>query len=69
MQIPVDPVLLRQQNYDTALRQACDQLSELGIRNFIHYEDRRRVELLDQACSVFPVIDPMRSVIILPVEL
>ena len=69
MQIPVDPVLLRQQNYDTALRQACDQLSELGIRNFIHYEDRRRVELLDQACSVFPVIDPMRSVIIFPVEL
>ena len=68
MQIPVDPVLLRQQNYDTALRQACDQLSELGIRNFIHYEDRRRVELLDQARSVFPVIDPMRSVIILAAE-
>ena len=69
MQIPVDPVLLQQQNYDAALRQACDQLSELGIRNFIHYEDRRRVELLDQARSVFPVIDPMRSVISLAVEL
>ena len=69
MDLPVTATLLRQQNYDAALRQACDQLSELGIRNFIHYEDRRRVELLDQACSVFPVIDHMRSVIILPVEL
>lgn len=69
MHIPVNPAWLRSQNYDAALREACDQLSELGIRNFIHYEDRRRVELLDQARSVFPVIDPMRSVIILPVEL
>ena len=69
MDLPVTVTLLRQQNYDAALRQACDQLSELGIRNFIHYEDRRRVELLDQARSVYPVIDPMRSVIILPVEL
>ena len=69
MHIPVNPAWLRSQNYDAALREACDKLSELGIRNFIHYEDRRRVELLDQACSVFPVIDPMRSVIILPVEL
>ena len=68
MDLPVTVTLLRQQNYDAALRQACDQLSELGIRNFIHYEDRRRVELLDQARSVFPVIDPMRSVISLAVE-
>ena len=68
MDLPVTVTLLRQQNYDAALRQACDQLSAQGIRNFIHYEDRRRVELLDQARSIYPVIDPMRSVIILAAE-
>ena len=36
--IPVPSELLKQQRYDDALKCACDELSALGVRNFIHWE-------------------------------
>lgn len=35
--IPVPPDLLKQQRYDDALKCACDELSRLGVQNFIHW--------------------------------
>jgi len=56
MFIPVDAALLRRQEYDCALRSACDQLSANGVRNYIHYGQPRTVELLDEERMLRPVI-------------
>ena len=61
--IPVPPDLLKQQRYDDALKCACDELSRLGVQNFIHWEwdnnNQHRetlVELIDQRELFLPVI-------------
>lgn len=69
MHIPVSAGLLRVQNYDAALREACDQLSRQGIRNFIHYGYPRSVELLDWKFSVVPVVDHKAHSIIFSITL
>lgn len=62
MFIQVDKQLLRNQQYDEALRQACDALSAQGIKNYIHYaEPCRIVELFDPPQSLKVQIDPMRG--------
>lgn len=65
MHIPVNPAWLRSQNYDAALREACDKLSQQGIRNYIHYQTPRLVELLDQAVLLEPGIDHVNGMVIL----
>ena len=61
--IPADPELLKQHRYDEALRQACDELSALGVQNYIHWEwdskNQHRatlVELIGQPGLFLPVI-------------
>ncbi|WP_024873142.1 hypothetical protein [Tolumonas lignilytica] len=62
MFIQVNKQLLRNQQYDDALRQACDKLSSQGIKNFIHYvEPCRVVELFDPPQRLKAQIDPMRG--------
>jgi hypothetical protein len=47
MFIKVDRSLMRSQDYDAALRKACDNLSAQGIKNYLHYSEPRVVELTD----------------------
>ena len=62
MFIQVDRQLLRNQQYDDALRQACDYLYSHGIKNYIHYaEPCRIVELFDPPEKLVVRIDPMRG--------
>lgn len=62
MFIKVDRSLLRSQDYDAALRQACDALSVQGIKNYIHYaEPNRVVELFNPPERLIVRIDPMRG--------
>ena len=68
LQIPVADYWLKTQNYDSALREACDWLSQQGIRNFIHYNHPRQVELLDYGYCVEPVIDHQLNCVQLAVE-
>lgn len=63
--IPVPPDLLKQQRYDDALKCACDELSSLGVQNFIHWhcwnQDNKHgitlVELIGQPGLFLPVIN------------
>jgi len=57
MLILVDAGLLQRQDYDSALRSACDKLSAQGIRNWIDYWPERRVRLLDDDKVMRPVVD------------
>lgn len=57
MFVQLDADVLRRQDYDCALRAACDQLSAQGIRNWIDYWPERRVRLLDDDKVMRPVVD------------
>ena len=64
MIIQVDKQLLRNQQYDEALRQACDALSAHGVQNYIHWDwdnnNQHRVtlvELIGQPGLFLPVIN------------
>lgn len=70
MFVTVDRHLLRSQDYDRCLRNACDQLYRQHINNFIHYSrDKhpifseidfylsRIVELTDTHQFLVPVVD------------
>ena len=70
MFVTVDRHLLRSQDYDRCLRNACDQLYRQHINNFIHYaRDQhpifraydfylsRLVELTDTHTFFIPVVD------------
>ena len=61
--VPVTPELFKQQRYDDAIRAACDALSALGVKNFIHWDwDENNahrvtlVELIGQPGLFLPVI-------------
>jgi hypothetical protein len=47
MFIKVDRSLMRSQDYDAALRKACDAMSSKGAKNFLHYTEPRVVELTE----------------------
>ena len=64
MNLPADSSLLKQHRYDEALRQACDDLSAQGIKNFIHYEGDEQnqhhetlVELFNPPQFLKPIIN------------
>lgn len=70
MFVTVDPKLMRSQDYDRCLRNACDQLYRAGVNNFIHYHHdhhpifrvmdiylSRIVELTDTHQFLVPVVD------------
>ncbi len=57
MFIAIDADALRRQDYDLALRVACEQLSSQGVRNYIHHWPSRTVELLDEKRMLRPVVD------------
>lgn len=62
MFIQVDKQLLHDQQYDEALRQACDFLHAQGFKNYIHYaEPYRIVELFEPPAKMAVRIDPMRG--------
>jgi len=57
MLITIDTSLLRQQDYDNALRSASEKLSAKGIRNYVHYSPSRLLELTDEKKWFRPVVD------------
>ncbi len=57
MLITIDSGLLRQQDYDNALRSASEKLSAEGIRNYVHYNPSRMLELTDEKKWFRPVVD------------
>lgn len=57
MFVTVDRNLMRSQDYDACLRNACDQLYKQGIQNWIYYDEPRHVELLATHRHLIPVID------------
>ena len=66
--VPVAPELFKQQRYDDAIRSACDELSALGVQNFIHWEwdndnqyRETLVELIGQSGLFLPVINHTTS--------
>ena len=66
--VPVTPELFKQQRYDDATRAACDALSALGVKNFIHWDwDHNNkylatlVELTGQPGLFLPVINHITS--------
>lgn len=65
MFIPIPSMLLRSQDYDACLRFACDELSKIGIRNFIHYRLIRMVELYEPARMMTVLVDHQRTGILL----
>lgn len=57
MFIPIPEQLLRSQDYDECLRFACNELSNKGINNFIHYRNNRIVELFDPPREMTVIVD------------
>ncbi len=61
MFIPIPPQMLHSQNYDECLRFACNELSNQGIKNFIHYQPIRVVEFFDPVREMAVIIDHKES--------
>ncbi len=57
MFIAIERELLHTQDYDSALRQACDELSAQGVKNYIHYTSPRMVEFFDSGKFMRVLVD------------